>query len=1217
MSNKATKINKSDLQFYPSERLTDNDDGGGMPLGQPIKGVANEIFNPISSISRTNGSFHARMIYAGVQRADDEPLIGAFSAITRPANDPTVSYLLFKATKYGELRSEILTRIEAYSVGTIESRMTLLSTQSKYSKIVQGYQRQGEPLPLVGDVYCLRQDKKGYEFAEQYVQVVAVKAEDRTFTNPQTNKDFVRTVVQLEISQKLEHDFIGAEYPSEYYIDNPCKIRETHVADAGEYFGVKPLVKAIQQAEMQIQIAGLMEKLVPTNQIETSLVDLSASGSRQTLFDSSRKGDDGIVSLPIYVTHNPSQIKSIYTGNAILPKSIELITSSGSIIDNGGTLKLGEQSVGSVDYGSGLLLLNEPSFSAYLQVLKFRPASNDVQIADTAKIDVSIHTRSYNYVLTLDPVPAVATLQASYRSQGQWYTLRDNGSGGLVGASLAHGSGTINYTTGTITLSCGELPDVDSAILLSWGTKAKYFNRSDLQPTAKLIFNLQYEADPSTIRLTWNDKGEKSATCSADGKITGDWTGQYDPTTQQILINTDNGFVHPVGVLDVNIAYSYGEKTYQQHKAPLRNREGLVPIDLGDVPIQPNSVRLRWNLLIEDYDSPIFTEITRDLSVRFLDPYKTVRDDGQGRLIDDENKQVGTIDYAQRRLTFNPDTTVNIPKSKYKTVTLSERKEQQGIFEHTIRERRQLFDGYEYIPAGASMPIDETALVEVWFFDTSSKNSTTETLQSKQLQLDVLPYFAEIIAPSSLHFSLGNVHYFDKGGQIYCNLDPQTGFAELAGTVNYQTGKVLLNQWQWAENTQLKLLSLATSITGNPVDSVAFRTPSSPIRPASLQITATAIDGSKVSAIADLKGNLQSNGILGTVDVEYGVANIKFGSMVDAVGNEQQPWYNAEDVQDGKIWQPKPVFAESIMFNAVAYSYLPVDSNIVKIDTVRLPQDGRVPIFRRGDTILIGNRQTENIGSAFQSGQTVQLSRQNLDRICVMDSDDKPVLATLWDYDLDAGTITWATPLDLSSYKMPIKVMHAQEERNRILKADIDGTLSLIFPTKHDYPIENTYVSSVLIGGDLQVRHSIPFTQRNWNNKWQDFAEGDQLLNRLNLRDYPMLLTDDGAITERWLIKWVSSSQFELYGETLGFVLKTDTLQDLAPINPATQKPYFTIPKQAFGNDAPWATQDIIRFNTWGTLLPIWVLCAVQPSTNTQDGEDGFTMCIFGDTTEV
>lgn len=114
-----------------------------------------------------------------------------------------------------------------------------------------------------------------------------------------------------------------------------------------------------------------------------------------------------------------------------------------------------------------------------------------------------------------------------------------------------------------------------------------------------------------------------------------------------------------------------------------------------------------------------------------------------------------------------------------------------------------------------------------------------------------------------------------------------------------------------------------------------------------------------------------------------------------------------------------------------------------------------------------------------------------------------------------------------------------------------------------------------------------------------------------------MVLTDDGAITERWAIVFTSANQFELYGETLGFVARTDTLQDLAPMNPNTKKPYFTIPRQAFGADAPWATRNMIRFNTWGSLVPLWVLRAVQPTIQAQEGEDGFVMCLFGDTTEA
>ncbi len=228
--------------------------------------------------------------------------------------------------------------------------------------------------------------------------------------------------------------------------------------------------------------------------------------------------------------------------------------------------------------------------------------------------------------------------------------------------------------------------------------------------------------------------------------------------------------------------------------------------------------------------------------------------------------------------------------------------------------------------------------------------------------------------------------------------------------------------------------------------------------------------------------------------------------------------------------------------------------------------------------------------------------------------------AELWDYDLENGTITWATPLDLSSYTKPFIVHHTIEERNRISKCDIDGTLELMFPTKHDYPIEDTYVSSVLISGDLQVRVYNVFTQRSWNDVWQDKPQGDQLLNKLNLTSYPMVLTDDGAITQDWLIKFVSSSQFEVYGDSIGYVGTFDVTEDLAPLNSATNKPIFIIDKRSFGGStgqAPWANHDVIRFKTWGTLMPIWVLCAVQPSATTPEGEDGFTQCLYGDTTEI
>ena len=188
---------------------------------------------------------------------------------------------------------------------------------------------------------------------------------------------------------------------------------------------------------------------------------------------------------------------------------------------------------------------------------------------------------------------------------------------------------------------------------------------------------------------------------------------------------------------------------------------------------------------------------------------------------------------------------------------------------------------------------------------------------------------------------------------------------------------------------------------------------------------------------------------------------------------------------------------------------------------------------------------------------------------------------------------TFADPLDLSAYQMPLTAVQAWEEENRIARADISGRLKLQFPVSRDYPREGTYVSSALIGGDLLVRASEPFSQQTWGKRWKDEIDGDEILARLDVRNYPFVLTSDGTVTQRWLIQFTSDTQFELYGETLGLVAKGDTLTDLAPANPATGKPYFTLPRLAFGGG--WAARNYIRFNTYGTPLPVWILRAVQP----------------------
>lgn len=310
------------------------------------------------------------------------------------------------------------------------------------------------------------------------------------------------------------------------------------------------------------------------------------------------------------------------------------------------------------------------------------------------------------------------------------------------------------------------------------------------------------------------------------------------------------------------------------------------------------------------------------------------------------------------------------------------------------------------------------------------------------------------------------------------------------------------------------------------------------------------------------------------------------------------------------------VFApESLRFNVVSQSYIPLDSSIIGIDAVRLPPDGKVPIFRRGDMIVIGNKRSHDLGSAHSAGQTVSLGRADIDRASVVDAAGVHVDAGKYDIDLRQGKLTWADPLDLSGHTMPLTAHTAQEEENRVVNVDISGRLKLQFQVARVYPKEGTYVSSALVAGDLLVRHTAPFAMQSWGRKWLDRADSDPILAKLNVKDYPIKLVSAGAITERWLILFDSDSQFKLYGEHLGLVLQGDTLNDLAPANPATGKPYFTLPKFAFGGG--WMAGNCVRFNTFGTPWPIWILRAVQPSPTAQKTKDGFTGCLRGNTVDI
>lgn len=268
----STKITQQDLKLFFAENNRDTEDGGGLRTGKALTGKDNELFPPVGNQSNALGNLAMRLIYAGVDRNDAEPLLEGGFIIAKPPINPHISYLAFAAAYNGELRKDAVKRLEAYSIKTINSRMTLLSQQTQGSRMVMVYQMPDEPLPKVGEVYCLDQEKTGYPTLEEYIKIRKIDTEVRQFYA--NGKYFSRRVIKIEITNPLRANYQGAENPSEEYQRPPCILRETMVADAGKYYGVKRLAQSINGAVKNIvKVPSIFDRIIPSSQIATPLSD--------------------------------------------------------------------------------------------------------------------------------------------------------------------------------------------------------------------------------------------------------------------------------------------------------------------------------------------------------------------------------------------------------------------------------------------------------------------------------------------------------------------------------------------------------------------------------------------------------------------------------------------------------------------------------------------------------------------------------------------------------------------------------------------------------------------------------------------------------------------------------------------------------------------------------------------------------------------------------
>lgn len=1192
-------ILSGDVKLVPSEVMDDVPEGGGAPANDEIRdGISNALMPDISELDRAGGRVNLRKTFIAVHTDTTDGYYGAHVIVSDAPDDPRVHITLFSTNDTFDTRDAAKGRLEAYMAPSSEWNGFLLENHISGQRAIQIFQMPNTPLPPVGRVLRLVYHEGLGDERAQYVRLTRVSAAERTYVGDD-GRAYQAMVVTADLSDALRFDLPGTA-PNRFFDrrrnGTATTIRDTVVADAASYYGAAELTRPLVIGDVAAAVSTIFAQLVPSAQTEIPLVDYTAGGFSAALVASA----DGTVTYNTNATFDNKTVLSV--GTAIYPGTL-VINAVAVLVDNAGQLMDGATAVGTVNYARGEVRLaaTAPTYGGS-KTVSFRPAAAPLELADTAMIFVTAESRGYNVALTIPEPPTPGSLLVSYRTNGKWYDLRDNGSGQLKGTDPLYGAGTISYVTGAASVTLGALPDVGSAIMFAWGSVANYINRSAMPVVAPTV-TIQLDntgVTPESFKLTWNDGEERQVEdLGGFGKLIGSATGTIDYITGLVKLKPNN---LPAGGQAYRATYTYGEPITETFPAPARDLNGGVPIEVANGYIIPGTVKVVWNVLIENYDV-ISTTPPEMVVLPRVDPYKTTTDVMTGKLLDQRGETFGDVDYSMGRILIaKPDFTMSVPWPRYSTVEIGVTAE-GGKWKKVYR---SYFKGFDYKPAAAIFPHDESGVVTVTYRSSVASNNADETYTADGggLTFDLTSNFAEAIVPGAVTFKLGSDTYFDRNGALFYKLDVVTGAAIPAGTINYQTGDVVVKAWTPGTANTVQLVSLLTQLDGKPVDAATFRVPVSPLRPGSLQILATKLRGGLINVTATIGGAIVGPGIVGTVDYESGVVSVRFGQWVPAAGNEGEIWYSPDAVdEDGNIFKPAPVFADTIKYNAVGYTYLPLDANLLGIDPVRLPQDGRVVIFKPGGFVVVGH--AKSVEATFSAGQTVNAGRVRLSRFRVIDADGV-VARSGYTTDLEAGTLTFT---DVSGLAQPLTVEDRIEDLLQVSDVQINGELAFTRQLTHNYPV-GSYVSSALIAGDLRARVSVIFDQVSWNNTWADIPTLAPATANYNNTQHPIAVTNRGAVTERWAMLFTSPTTFNVIGEHVGVIAQGNTGADTSPINPATGTPYFTL--KAAGLGLGWTTGNVIRFNTVGALFPFWVARTIQQGPETLL-EDSFTLLIRGD----
>lgn len=470
--------------------------------------------------------------------------------------------------------------------------------------------------------------------------------------------------------------------------------------------------------------------------------------------------------------------------------------------------------------------------------------------------------------------------------------------------------------------------------------------------------------------------------------------------------------------------------------------------------------------------------------------------------------------------------------------------------------------------------------------------ATSKSVVAEMRSLTLRTNLGNAFTLSGVRFKQGGRDHIVKGsGEVQVNPSPTTGNGTRVGTLTPALGTLTLDAWATGSPQITEFRGVAAAPVNGPNSpfgtyAVVFRTAVAPIKPSSITVLGSMRDGTTFNVRPDANGVIDTPRVKGRTNYQTGVTTLIGVTPTAGAGQ------TATDLSFLEIPGLTTAFVdliaqESVRYNAVAYSYLPLNADLLGIDPVRLPSDGRVPIFRPGELAVVSHVASTS-PQAVSAGSVINVGRERLSRLQVLGSDGKTI-ATGYTENLEAGTVTFS---NVTGYSQPVHVDHRIEDMGLVRDAQIDGTVTFTRPLTHAFPV-GSCISSCLRAGDLKARVSLVFDQAAWNGtSYLDAVEGDPAQATYNAAAYPITVQNAGAFTERWVLKFKTSTTFDLIGEHVGVVASGTTLADFAPVNPQTGVPYMRIPFLGFGGG--WTQGNILRVNTVGSMYPIWMVRTTQ-----------------------